>query len=187
MSSHYHPKTGFILWFTGMSGAGKSTLSAAVAERFAKSARLERLDGDDVRTHLSKGLTFSQEDRDTNIRRIGYVSRLLARNGVLVITAAISPHKAVRDEMRQLAGLEEIPFVEVYVEADLQQLIQRDPKGLYRKAIAGEIRDFTGISAPYEAPEAPEIHLRSDRQEVEESLEIILSELRARQLIERKA
>jgi adenylylsulfate kinase len=194
MNSQYQRNAGFILWFTGMSGAGKSTLSQAVydrlreglGEQFIATGRIELLDGDEVRTHLSKGLSFSKADRDTNIRRIGFVSRLLARNGVIVITAAISPYREIRAEVRRLAAAEKIPFVEVYVEAELEVLIDRDTKGLYKKAIAGEIKDFTGISAPYEAPENPEIHIRSDRQEISESVDAILSQLIERELIERK-
>src|SRR5256885_15008673 len=143
---------GFILWFTGLSGAGKSTLAGRLAEEFKRRGyRFEVLDGDEVRTHLSKGLGFSKEDRDTNIRRIGYVARLIARSGGVAITAAISPYREVRDELRgQTPG-----FVEVFVRAPLDTLVERDPKGLYRKAIAGEIANFTGVSDPYEEPTRP--------------------------------
>lgn len=149
---------GFVLWFTGMSGAGKSTVSQLVAERLrAEGARVEVLDGDEVREHLSKGLGFSKEDRDVNIRRIGYVCELLARNGVVAIAAAISPYRAVREELRA-----RIPdFVEVYAECPVEVLAQRDVKGLYRKALAGEIGQFTGITDPYEPPLHPEITIRS--------------------------
>src|SRR5438093_586695 len=136
---------GFTLWFTGLSGAGKSTLSAAVsAELRGRGIPVEVLDGDEVRQNLSKGLGFSREDRDTNIRRIGYVAKLLARNGVAVITAAISPYRAVREEMRHEIGA----FVEVYVKASLDECIRRDTKGLYRRALAGEDRRFRGVSDP---------------------------------------
>ena len=146
------------MWFTGMSGAGKSTVSQLVAERLrAEGARVEVLDGDEVREHLSKGLGFSKEDRDVNIRRIGYVCELLARNGVVAIAAAISPYRAVREELRA-----RIPdFVEVYAECPVEVLAQRDVKGLYRKALAGEIGQFTGITDPYEPPLHPEITIRS--------------------------
>ena len=149
---------GFVLWFTGMSGAGKSTVSRLVEERLRTlGARVEVLDGDEVRQHLSKGLGFSKEDRDENIRRIGFVCELLARNGVIAIAAAISPYRAVREELRA-----RIPdFVEVYAECPMEVLAGRDVKGLYRKALAGEIGQFTGISDPYEPPLHPEITIRS--------------------------
>ena len=123
-----------------------------------------------MRTHLSKGLGFSREDRDTNIRRIGFVARLLARNGVVAITAAISPYAETRAEMRRLAEEEGIPFIEIYAQAALDSLIRRDVKGLYRKALAGEIAHFTGVSDPYEPPAAPEVVLQTDREEPEASL-----------------
>src|SRR5512138_1033083 len=142
---------GFILWFTGISGAGKSTLAEGLVRSFRERGyRVELLDGDEVRTNLSKGLGFSKEDRDTNVRRIGYVARLLARQGVLVITAAISPYREVRDEVRRLAGEDGTPFVEVYADASLEALTRRDVKGLYAKALRGEIAHFTGVSDPYE-------------------------------------
>ena len=143
---------GFVLWFTGLSGAGKSTISNLIEARLrAAGAKVELLDGDVVRTHLSKGLSFSKEDRDINIRRIGFVSELLARHGVIVIVAAISPYRAVREEVRST-----IPnFVEVYVECPIEVLAERDVKGLYKKALAGEIPHFTGVSDPYEPPLIP--------------------------------
>ncbi|HSN96783.1 MAG TPA: adenylyl-sulfate kinase, partial [Candidatus Nanopelagicales bacterium] len=136
---------GFVVWFTGLSGAGKSTLSALLAaELSARGVHVEVLDGDEVRTHLSKGLGFSREDRDTNVRRIGFVAKLLARAGACAITAAISPYRAIRDEQRA-----QIPrFVEVYCACTLDALAARDPKGLYKKALAGEIKQFTGIDDP---------------------------------------
>jgi sulfate adenylyltransferase len=173
---------GFILWFTGLSGAGKSTLANAVRDRLASERILEILDGDEVRTYLSKGLGFSKEDRDTNIRRIGYVARVLARNGVGVITAAISPYAQTRQEVRDLAAQENLPFVEVYAHAPLEALVQRDVKGLYKKAIAGEIAHFTGVSDPYEPPANPDVFIRSDRESIEESLGKILAALQARGL-----
>ncbi|TMA54857.1 MAG: adenylyl-sulfate kinase, partial [Deltaproteobacteria bacterium] len=136
-------KTGFTLWFTGMSGAGKSTIANTIAPRLkALGKQVEILDGDEVRTNLSKGLGFSREDRDTNIRRIGYVAHLLTRNGTVAITAAISPYRAIRDEVRGRIG----DFVEVYVKCPLDTLVARDVKGLYKKALAGEIKEFTGVS-----------------------------------------
>ncbi|MEO7718693.1 MAG: adenylyl-sulfate kinase [Capsulimonas sp.] len=175
---------GFTLWFTGLSGAGKSTLSSAIAEQFRTLGyRVEVLDGDEVRTHLSKGLSFSKEDRDINVRRIGYVARLLARNGVIAMTAAISPYADVRDEIRALHDTEGVPFIEVHAQATIEALATRDVKGLYKKALAGEIEHFTGVTDPYEAPENPEVRVRTDQQTVAESVEQILTELRARQLI----
>lgn len=175
---------GFTLWFTGLSGAGKSTLSQAVSEVFRdRGYRVEVLDGDEVRTHLSRGLTFSKEDRDINIRRIGWVARLLARNGVIAITAAISPYKDVRDEVRADHAGNGVAFVEVYAEATIAALAERDVKGLYKKALAGEIANFTGISDPYEAPTAPEVNVHTDRETREESLAQILEYLKGHGLI----
>jgi ATP sulfurylase/adenylyl-sulfate kinase len=165
---------GFTLWFTGLSGAGKSTLANAIIGRLqAQGKRVEILDGDEVRTNLSKGLGFSKEDRDTNIRRIGYVAQLLSRNGSVAITAAISPYRAIRDEVRQRIG----DFVEVYVRCPLDTLVARDVKGLYKKALAGEIKEFTGVSDPYEEPLNPEIVVDSSKESIEESANIILSRL----------
>jgi sulfate adenylyltransferase len=177
------PRHGFILWFTGLSGAGKSTLAREIEARLSPSAKIEVLDGDEVRTHLSKGLGFSREDRDTNIRRIGFVARLLARNGVPVITAAISPYAATRAEVRAQATREGIPFVEVHVHAELSALVKRDVKGLYKKALAGEIAHFTGVSDPYEPPENPEVRVRSDHESIEESVAKILAVLHERDLL----
>ncbi|HVQ31914.1 MAG TPA: sulfate adenylyltransferase, partial [Vicinamibacteria bacterium] len=152
---------GFIVWFTGLSGAGKSTLAQALKARLSGERSLEILDGDEVRNYLSKGLGFSKEDRDTNVRRIGYVARLLARNGAGVITAAISPYREVRDEIRRLAQEDGIPFVEVFASATIEALTARDVKGLYKKALAGEIAHFTGVSDPYEPPVAPDVTAHS--------------------------
>jgi len=166
---------GFTLWFTGLSGAGKSTLANAVADALAGTGRrIEILDGDEVRTNLSKGLGFSREDRDTNIRRIGFVARLLSRNGVIAITAAISPYRDTRDEVRRA---HEAPFVEVYVECPIDVCEERDVKGLYKKARAGEIKEFTGISAPYEAPLQAELTIDTSRQSVDASARQILAYL----------
>jgi adenylyl-sulfate kinase len=158
---------GFTVWFTGMSGAGKSTISRLLQERLRESgAKVELLDGDIVRTRLSKGLGFSKEDRDENIRRIGFVCELLSRNGAIAIVAAISPYRAVRDEVRAL-----IPnFIEVYVECPLPVLVDRDVKGLYAKAIAGEIPHFTGVSDPYEAPLNPDVTINSSLETPEQSV-----------------
>ena len=175
---------GFILWFTGLSGAGKSTLSEAIKARLVPGRQVEVLDGDEVRTHLSKGLGFSKEDRDTNVRRIGFVARLLARHGVATITAAISPYADTRDEVRAAAARDGVAFVEVHADATIDALAARDVKGLYRKALAGEIGNFTGISDPYEAPKHPELVVRSDRETVDESLARILNLLVARGLVE---
>jgi adenylylsulfate kinase len=166
---------GFTLWFTGLSGAGKSTLATMVAERLREAGRrVELLDGDEVRKNLSQGLGFSKADRDANILRIAYVARVLSRNGVVAITAAISPYREIRDQARA----EISRFVEVYVDCPLEVCEQRDVKGLYKKARSGEIAQFTGISDPYEAPENPEIHLHTDRENPEQDVEIILEKLR---------
>jgi len=175
---------GFVVWFTGLSGAGKSTLAEALRRRLVGERVLEILDGDEVRTHLSKGLGFSREDRDTNIRRIGFVARLLARHGAAVATAAISPYAATRAEVREEAEREGIPFVEVYVQAALDSLVARDVKGLYKKALAGEIAHFTGVSDPYEPPASPDVVVQTDRESVEESLARILDVIEERGLLE---
>ncbi len=165
---------GFTLWFTGLSGAGKSTLSNMLAqELLRRNLRVEILDGDEVRTNLSKGLGFSKEDRDTNIKRIGYVCKLLTRNGVVAISAAISPYREIRDFNREQIG----NFIEVYVECSIEELTRRDVKGLYKKALAGEIKNFTGVSDPYEPPLKGEIVVNSEKQTQEESLKSILEYL----------
>ncbi len=171
---------GFILWFTGLSGAGKSTLAnLAALELRNRGHRVEILDGDEVRTNLSKGLGFSKEDRDTNIRRIGYVCRLLARNGVIAISAAISPYRAIRDEVRA----QHPRFFEVFVKCPLETLVERDVKGLYKKALKGEIPVFTGVSDPYEEPLNPELVIESQIDSVEESLAKLVGALETRRLI----
>lgn len=167
-----------------MSGAGKSTLTGELARRFREEGfRVEVLDGDEVRTNLSKGLTFSKEDRDINVERIGYVARLLARNGVIAMTAAISPYANVRDAVRARHAEDGVPFIEVYVEATVEALTARDVKGLYKKALAGEIKHFTGISDPYEAPLHPEVSVRTDRDTVDQSADQILAYLQSQNLI----
>jgi sulfate adenylyltransferase len=183
LRDHYSRGKGFVLWLTGLSGAGKSTLAAAVGASLAYRP-VEILDGDEIRTYLSKGLGFSKEDRDANIRRIGFVARLLARHGVAAITAAISPYAETRAEVRRLAEAEGIPFVEVHAHAELEVLIGRDVKGLYKKALAGEIAHFTGVSDPYEPPAAAEVVVRSDRESVEEGRDRILEALRERGLVD---
>ncbi len=171
-----------IVWLTGLSGAGKSTLAGALTRELRGTRRLEVLDGDEVRTNLSKGLGFSKEDRDMNILRIGYVARLLARNGVTVIVSAISPYEATRNEVRRLAEHDGVRFLEVFVSAGIETLTARDVKGLYRKALAGELPHFTGVSDPYEPPARPDVVVRSDRESIEESLARILAALDATSL-----
>ncbi|UCE27737.1 MAG: adenylyl-sulfate kinase [Candidatus Coatesbacteria bacterium] len=168
---------GFTLWFTGLSGAGKTTVSSRVAEELKRRGhKVEVLDGDVIRTNLSKGLGFSKEDRDINIRRIGFVCHLLTRNGIVAIAAAISPYAEIRRENRELIG----DFVEVFVSCPLEKLVERDTKGLYKKAIAGEIDNFTGVSDPYEEPENAEIILETEKETVEESVAKVLRELEER-------
>jgi adenylylsulfate kinase len=165
---------GFTLWLTGLPASGKSTLAnMAAVELRRRGHRVEILDGDEVRTHLSKDLGFSKADRDANIRRIGYVSKLLSRNGVIAITAAISPYRETRDEVRR----QHERFVEVYVKCSLEKLFERDDKGLYAKALKGELPFFTGVSDPYEEPLNPELVIESDREEAEVSLGRLLARL----------
>jgi adenylyl-sulfate kinase len=172
---------GFTLWFTGLSGAGKTTISELLAEQLKeRGSKLEILDGDIVRENLSKGLGFSKEDRDTNIRRIAFVADLLSRNGVPVITAAISPYREIRDEAREIMGER---FIEIYVKASVEVCAERDVKGLYEKAFKGEIKEFTGVSDPYEAPLNPELTVETEHESAEESAGKILSLLEERQLI----
>lgn len=167
---------GFTLWFTGLSGAGKTTVSKQIAEQLRqRGMKVEVLDGDVVRENLSKGLGFSKADRDTNIRRIGWVCEVLSRNGVVAIAAAISPYREIRDEIRGKVG----HFVEVYASCPIDVLAERDVKGLYKKAIAGEIKNFTGIDDPYEAPLDPEVTIYSDRETVEESIQKVMGKLEA--------
>ncbi len=168
-------KTGFVLWLTGLSGAGKSTLSEALAPRLrARGWNVEILDGDAVRPILSAGLGYTREDRDTNVARIAWVAELLARNGVAVLVAAISPYAEARARAR--ASIER--FAEVHVDCNLEELARRDVKGLYRKAMAGEIAHFTGVSDPYEPPSNPDVVVDSARDGVEESVDRIEAMLR---------
>ena len=174
-SNHSEAERGVTVWLTGLSGAGKSTIAQGLeAELRRLNKKVEVLDGDVVRTNLSKGLGFSKEDRDINIRRIGFVSKLLTRNGVTAIVAAISPYRDVRDEVRADIG----DFVEVYVECPLDELVNRDVKGLYAKAIKGEISNFTGVSDPYEEPLNPEVVAATHKESVEESVDKVLAKMR---------
>lgn len=165
---------GFVIWLTGLSGAGKSTIAEALApELLASGKKVELLDGDIVRTHLSKGLGFSREDRDLNVARIAFVAHLLARNGVVVLVSAISPYRATREAARKTIG----DFVEVHVAPPLEECIRRDTKGLYEKALAGAIPQFTGISDPYEAPESPELSLDTSTLDLRTSVQRVKSRL----------
>ncbi|MEL6438217.1 MAG: adenylyl-sulfate kinase [Cyanobacteria bacterium J06621_8] len=168
-------QTGAAVWFTGFSGAGKSTIAGALTDKLkSEGVRLEVLDGDEIRENLTKGLGFSKEDRDTNIRRIGFVAKLLARNGVIVLVPVISPYRAIREEMR--ASIEN--FVEVFVNAPISVCEERDVKGLYKKVRAGEIKQFTGIDDPYEPPNNPEVECRTDLEELSESVDKIVNKLK---------
>lgn len=171
---------GVAVWFTGFSGAGKSTIANALAERLTKEGySFETLDGDEVRENLTKDLGFSKEDRDTNIRRIGFVAKLLARNGVIVLVPVISPYRAIREEMRgQIDN-----FMEVFANAPIEECERRDVKGLYAKVRAGEIGQFTGISDPYEPPLNPEVECRTDLEELDESVNKIWEKLKEQNYI----
>ncbi|MEL6938746.1 MAG: adenylyl-sulfate kinase [Cyanobacteria bacterium J06598_1] len=167
-------QSGVTVWFTGLSGAGKTTINDALIEKLEeRDVKFEVLDGDIVRTNLTKGLTFSKEDRDTNVRRIGFVSDLLTRNGVIVLVAAISPYRAIREEVRDRIG----DFMEVYVSAPVEVCEERDVKGLYAKARSGEIKQFTGISDPYEPPTNPEVTCETHKETLEESVNKVLAAL----------
>jgi adenylylsulfate kinase len=174
--THHPEEKGFTVWFTGLSGAGKSTIAEMLLHEFrARGMKTEILDGDVVRQNLSRGLGFSKEDRDTNILRIGFVAELLTRNGVATICCPISPYKETRDRVRAMVG----EFVEVYVHATLEELAEnRDPKGLYKKAMAGEITGFTGVDDPYEVPEYPELVLDTMVESPEGSLQRVLTRLK---------
>jgi adenylylsulfate kinase len=181
--AHEHPESdrtrggGFTLWFTGLSGSGKSTIAHLVGPAIdERGGIVEYLDGDTVRTHLSKGLGFSKEDRDTNIERIGWVASRLTRHGAAVICAAISPYEETRRKAREL--VEEFgSFVEVFVKASVEECARRDVKGLYAKAFAGEIKGFTGVDDPYEEPTAPELTIDTEQHDPEESAQLILAKL----------
>ena len=173
---------GFTVWFTGLSGAGKSTIAEMLYHEFqARDLKTEILDGDEVRKNLSKGLGFSKEDRDTNILRIGFVANLLTRNGVATICCPISPYKETRDACRELIG----EFVEIHVHATVAEIAaHRDPKGLYKKALAGEIKGFTGVDDPYEAPEHPELVIDTESEDPQGSLQHVLDMLKTRGYID---
>lgn len=177
MSRRDRSERGFVVWLTGLSGAGKSTIASALEADLRSSGaaggRIEVLDGDLVRTHLSKGLGFSREDRDLNVARIAFVAHLLARNGVAVIVSAISPYKATREDARRIIG----DFVEVHVAPPLEECIRRDTKGLYKKAIAGEIPQFTGVSDPYEPPDAAEVTIDTSAIDLRASVERVKNKL----------
>src|SRR5580658_9715949 len=163
--------SGLTIWFTGLSSSGKTTISHAVREKLLHAGyKVEWLDGDAVRQHISKGLGFSKEDRDENVRRIGFVAELLTRNGVIVLVSAISPYRSIRDEIRQKIG----NFLEVYVHAPLEVCEQRDLKGIYRRARAGEMRVVTGVDDPYEEPLTPEVECLTDRETAAESAARVL-------------
>ena len=198
MSKHIYPHEGVVkrehrerllgqrgvtLWFTGLSGAGKSTLAVAVEEALHKLGRLTYiLDGDNIRSGINNNLSFSPEDRKENIRRIAEIAKLFREAGVITLTAFISPYREDRQLARDLAGSDD--FIEVFADASLDSCEERDPKGLYKKARAGQIPEFTGISAPYEAPENPELHIRTDQHSVEECVAMVLNYLREKKLIE---
>jgi adenylylsulfate kinase len=171
---------GFILWLTGLSGAGKSTISEAIAPLIeARGRKVEVLDGDVVRENLSRGLTFSREDRDVNVRRIGWVADLVARHGGVALVAAISPFREVRDEIKRTYP----NVIEVYVNASVDECARRDVKGLYAKALAGEIKNFTGVSDPYEPPTDPDVEVRTAQETVQESAAKIIALLERRGLL----
>lgn len=167
---------GFTLWLTGLSGAGKSTLTEALVAKLEERGRtLTILDGDEIRTHLSKGLSFSREDRDVNVLRVAYVAQQVVRHGGVAIAAVISPYAQTRAQAREMIG----DFIEVFVDAPLPVVESRDVKGLYRKARAGEIKGFTGIDDPYEAPESPDVHLRTDQMSVAECVDAVFGKLQS--------
>jgi adenylyl-sulfate kinase len=177
----------FVVWLTGLSASGKSTLARLVSDELERRGLLvERLDGDIVREHLSKGLGFSKADRDTNIERIGWVASRLARAGAVVVVSAISPYEEARQKARRLIE-EQAAFVEVHVATSLEECVRRDPKGLYAKAYAGEIADFTGVSDPYEEPTNPELRLDTEGRTPAESLRLVLAKLAELELIKIEA
>lgn len=175
---------GFVLWFTGLSGSGKTTVSQLVVEQLrARGIKIEILDGDVVRTNLSKGLGFSKEDRDTNILRVGFVANLLSRNGLAACCACISPYAAIRDAVRRQVEADGGRFVEIYMDTPIQECIRRDVKGLYKKALAGELKGFTGVDDPYEAPAKAELVIHTCEQPPPESAAQILGYLEKQRLV----
>jgi len=175
---------GATIWFTGLSGSGKSTIAVALETALFNLSKLSyRLDGDNVRLGINKNLGFSEQDRKENIRRIGEVAKLFGDAGVISLSSFISPYKADRDEVRRLHEAAKLPFVEVYVDCSLAVAEKRDPKGLYKKARAGEIKNFTGIDDPYEAPEKPELHLHTDRMTIEQEVSMIIDYLKKHGII----
>jgi adenylyl-sulfate kinase len=182
-SSRFAQRNGFVLWFTGLSGAGKTTISNIVEPELERRGLVvDHLDGDIVRTHLSKGLGFSKEDRDVNIARIAWVASRVARAGGAVIVSAISPYEEARRHARALVE-QNAPFIEIHVATPIEECARRDPKGLYAKAFSGELRDFTGVSAPYEAPDHPEIRLETTNASPAECAEIVLEHLETMNLL----
>jgi adenylyl-sulfate kinase len=172
--SNNNEKPGFVVWMTGLSGAGKTTIALILEEMLQeRGLKVERLDGDVVRESLTRDLGFTAEDRAKNIERVTFVAKLLSRNGIGCICSFISPYQHVRDHVRENTT----NFLEVFIDAPLETVIERDVKGMYKKAIAGEIPNFTGISDPFEAPENPDIHVRTDQQTPEESAQVILDKL----------
>ena len=175
---------GATLWFTGLSGSGKSTIAVALEQAlYQRGVLVYRLDGDNIRLGINKNLGFSAEDRAENIRRVGEVSKLFVDGGVIVLSSFISPYLVDRQIVRELHEADNMPFIEVFVDCSLEAAEERDPKGLYKKARAGEIKNFTGIDDPYEAPEAPEVHLHTDQQSLEEEVEQLLDLLEKQGLI----
>ena len=175
---------GATLWFTGLSGSGKSTIAVALEQELHKRGVLVyRLDGDNVRHGINKNLGFSAEDRTENVRRVGEVSKLFVDAGFLVLSSFISPYLADRRLVREMHETDDLPYIEIFVDCSLHVAESRDPKGLYKKARAGEIRDFTGIDAPYERPESAEVHLRTDHLSLEEEVQILIELLEAKQLV----
>jgi adenylyl-sulfate kinase len=179
-SNNYSEHPGFVLWMTGLSGSGKTTIALILEDELRRrGVKIERLDGDIVRESLTRDLGFTKEDRDKNIERVTFVAKLLSRNGVACICSFISPYQAVRDQVRS----ETTNFLEVFIDAPLDVVVDRDVKGLYQRAMAGEIPNFTGISDPYEIPQNPDIHIHTDRQAPAESAQYILDWLEKRELI----
>jgi len=174
---------GFVLWITGLPASGKTTLARELKRRLSDMGRrVELLDGDEVRRWLSPEAGFTREDRERHLRRVAYVSKLLARNGVVVIASFVSPYRKIRDEVRKIVE-KDAPFIEIYVRCPLEVAMERDPKGLYKRALAGEIKNFTGIDDPFEEPENPEVVVDSSAMNVDEEVERVMSELRSHSLI----